>query len=626
MSQTLVIVESPSKAKTIQKYLGSGYKVLASFGHVMDLPTDEFGVDIENDFKPDFIISKKAKKNLKVILDSKKNSDKVLLAADPDREGEAICFHLSSILKLKKNELARIKLTEITKKTVLSAIENPYILDLNLVESQIARRVLDRIVGYKLSPVLWKALDKSALSAGRVQSVALRWICEREKEIQNFEKKEYWKVKAFVKTKKGEAFTLTLEDKDKKISNLDILKQTLELLLNQKFSNLKEGIIDLKSLKKEMEITEIKKEVKKEYPPPPFITASLQKEAGKKLKYSTKKTMQIAQRLYEGVFAGSENGFMGLISYMRTDSTRINSDFKNKTRNFIEKNYGKEFVGGDFFRKQKKEIQDAHEAIRPTDIAITPESLKGILNKEDWELYQLIWKRTIASLMSPAEVLEENVKAKLNGFIFTGFGKKILTKGYLILSPDLKIENYLPELKLGEFVELNQIETEQKFTEPPPHYTEPSLVEKMEKEGVGRPSTYSSTIEVLYKRKYAIQKQKSIFPTELGLEVNDFLTERISYLFSDHFTRDIEKELDQIAEGNFSRTNFLKKFYAEFQIQMNKISKQKINSLKKKTDTNSFCPLCQSKVLLRKNPKGKNYLICSRFPDCEYMTYTENVK
>ncbi|HMV43171.1 MAG TPA: type I DNA topoisomerase [Leptospiraceae bacterium] len=626
MNETLLIVESPSKARTIQKYLGSGYKVLASFGHVMDLPKEDLGVEIENDFTPHFEITKKARKNLKEILAQAKKANKILLAGDPDREGEAICYHLSLLLKQKPNLKNRVELPEITKKVVLYAIENPVPIHKNRVESQYARRILDRIVGYKVSPILWKCLGKSTLSAGRVQSVVLRWICEREKEIDLFEKKEYWKVKAFVETKKGESFTLTLEDKEKKINSIESLKQTLESLLNQKNSEVKEGILDLKSLKKEMEVIEIKKEAKKEYPPPPFITASLQKEAGRKLKFSTKKTMQIAQKLYEGVFAGSDNGFMGLISYMRTDSTRINSDFKTKAKNFIEKSFGKEFVGNDFIRKQKKEIQDAHEAIRPTDISITPESLKGIINKDDWELYQLIWKRTIASLMIPAEILEESMKAKLNGFVFTGSGKKILTKGYLVLSTDSKVETYLPELKVGDYLDLIQIESEQKFTEPPPRYTEPTLVEKMEKEGVGRPSTYSNTIEVLYKRKYTTQKQKSIYPTELGMEVNEFLTKELAYLFTDHFTKDIEDELDKIAEGSLNRTDFLKKFYQEFSIKTGQISKQKFVPLDKKNQPKQQCPLCQSKVSLRKNPKGREYWICSRFPECEYMAYKETVK
>jgi len=626
MSFTLLIVESPSKARTIQKYLDSGYKVVASFGHVMDLPEKEFGVDIANDFTPDLIVTRRAVKTVREIKALAKTADKIILAADPDREGEAICFHLSSLLSKNKSQIARIALHEITKNAVINALKSPGKIQMDLVESQMARRVLDRIVGYKLSPVLWKHLHNPTLSAGRVQSVVLRWICERELEIQNFKSEEYWRLSVKAKTSLGEELILTLEDKDKKINSQKKVEEIWENIFGKEFrpdnsSKSSEFTIDVSQFNKSLTVTSSKSEAKKKFPPPPFITASLQKEAGGKLKFSTKKTMSVAQKLYEGVYTGTEHGTTGLITYMRTDSTRLSEEFQKKAKSFIEKNFGSEYIGNYKARNSKPEVQDAHEAIRPADTSITPEKLKGILPLDEWNLYNLIWKRAVASQMSPEEGMNQSMEAEISGYKFVATGRKVLFDGFTSIYPESKKENSLPNVKVGDNLKILETKAEKKQTEPPARFTEASLVEKMEKEGIGRPSTYSNSIEVLYKRKYAFQKLKSIFPTELGLEVNTFLTQKISYLFENHFTRDIEEDLDKIAAGKVKRVEFLKTFYNKFQNELGQIELEKPISKNKKSETQTLCPLCQSKVLKRKNPKGKEYFICSKFPHCEYMEY-----
>ena len=622
MSFTLLIVESPSKARTIQKYLESGYKVVASFGHVMDLPEKEFGVDIENDFTPELVITKRAMKTVREIKQLAKTANKIVLAADPDREGEAICYHLSTLLSRNKSPFSRIELHEITKEAVITALKSPKKIQMDLVESQITRRVLDRIVGYRLSPVLWKHLHNPTLSAGRVQSVVLRWICEREMEIQNFKAEEYWRLSVNVEKKSGENFFMLLQDMDKAIVNQKKAEEIWEKILGQKINLEKEvSEVDVRNFKKELEISKSITEAKKKYPPPPFITASLQKEAGGKLKFSTKKTMSVAQRLYEGVFAGKEYGTTGLITYMRTDSTRLSEDFQRKSKSFIEKNFGKEYIGSFKSRNNKPEVQDAHEAIRPVDTSILLEKLKGILPPDEWNLYNLIWTRTIASQMSPEEGINQSVEGNIAGFTFTANGRRVSFSGFTSIYPDWKKDKSLPDLKVGDRVKILEARSEKKHTEPPSRFTEASIVEKMEKEGIGRPSTYSNTIEVLYKRKYAFQKLKSIFPTDLGLDVNSFLTANTAYLFENHFTRDVEEDLDKIATGSLQRVAFLKKFYEKFQAVIKQIEFQKPISKKKKSETDEICPTCQSKILKRKNAKGKEYYICSRFPDCEYMSY-----
>ncbi len=621
MSFTLLIVESPSKARTIQKYLDGGYKVVASFGHVMDLPEKEFGVDIENDFTPDLVVTRRASKTVKEIKSLAKSADRIILAADPDREGEAICFHLSTLLSKNKSLISRIELHEITKTAVITALKSPGKIQMDLVESQITRRVLDRIVGYRLSPVLWKHLHSTALSAGRVQSVVLRWICERELEIQNFKSEEYWRLSVNVESPSKEKFSMQLYDPEKKIRNEKEAIEIWEKIFGKNFSKALLPEMDIAKFKRELEITKSVLEAKKKFPPPPFITASLQKEAGGKLKFSTKKTMSVAQKLYEGVYTGKEHGTTGLITYMRTDSTRLSEDFQRNAKTFIDKNFGSKYVGNYKSRNSKPEVQDAHEAIRPVDTSITPEKLKGILQSDEWNLYNLIWLRTVASQMSPEEGLNQSLEGSIAGLKFTAGGRRVTFDGYTTIYPDWKKEKTLPELKVGDKVKVQEIKSEQKHTEPPARYTEASIVEKMEKEGIGRPSTYSNTIEVLYKRNYSYQKLKSLFPTELGLEVNAFLTANIAYLFENHFTRDVEEDLDKIATGKLKRIEFLKTFYDKFQVELKQIESQKPVSKKKKAETENICPLCQNKILLRKNPKGKQYYICSQFPDCEYMSY-----
>jgi DNA topoisomerase-1 len=463
MSFTLLIVESPSKARTIQKYLESGYKVVASFGHVMDLPEKEFGVDIENDFTPELVITKRATKTVREIKQIAKTANKIVLAADPDREGEAICYHLSTLLSRNKSSFSRIELHEITKEAVITALKSPKKIQMDLVESQITRRVLDRIVGYRLSPVLWKHLHNPTLSAGRVQSVVLRWICEREIEIQNFKAEEYWRLSVNVEKNLAENFLMQLQDPDKAIVNQKKAEEIWEKILGQKIDLEKEvSEVDVRNYKKELEISKSITEAKKKYPPPPFITASLQKEAGGKLKFSTKKTMSIAQRLYEGVFAGKEYGTTGLITYMRTDSTRLSEDFQRKSKSFIEKNFGKEYIGSFKSRNNKPEVQDAHEAIRPVDTSILPEKLKGILPPDEWNLYNLIWTRTIASQMSPEEGINQSVEGNIAGFTFTANGRRVSFSGFTSIYPDWKKDKSLPDLKVGDRVKILEARSEKK--------------------------------------------------------------------------------------------------------------------------------------------------------------------
>lgn len=624
MSLTLVIVESPSKARTIQKYLDSGYRVVASFGHIMDLPEKEFGVDIENEFMPDLVVTRKATKTVKEIKSIAKNADKILLAADPDREGEAICYHLSTLFPQKKSIISRIELHEITKKALLEALKSPQKIKMDLVESQMTRRVLDRIVGYKLSPVLWKHLHNTGLSAGRVQSVVLRWICEREIEIQNFKPEEYWRLSVNTNNSKGEELVLKFNDPNSKVNSKNKVKEIWETIFekNDRFDKNFTNEIDVKDFERYLKVTNFKSEFKKKFPPPPFITASLQKEAGGKLKFSTKKTMSVAQKLYEGIYLGKEFGTTGLITYMRTDSTRLSEDFQKKSKSFIEENFGKDYIGNYRTKNTKPEIQDAHEAIRPVDTFITPDKIKQYLQPDEWNLYNLIWLRTLASQMNPEEGINQTVEAQILDYQFTAHGRSISFDGFTRVYPDFKKDKPIPNLGIGEKLRIMKVFSEQKYSEPPARYTEASIVEKMEKEGIGRPSTYSNSIEILYKRKYAFQKQKSILPTELGFEVNTFLTEKIFYLFENHFTRDVEEDLDKIASGSLKRVTFLNTFYKKFQTSLKEIEFSKPISKKKKAETDILCPDCKNRLLKRKNSKGKSFLICSKFPNCEYMKYT----
>ena len=380
--------------------------------------------------------------------------------------------------------------------------------------------------------------------------------------------------------------------------------------------------IDVKDFQRYLKVTNFKSEFKKKFPPPPFITASLQKEAGGKLKFSTKKTMSVAQKLYEGIYLGKEFGTTGLITYMRTDSTRLSEDFQKKSKSFIEENFGKDYIGNYRTKNTKPEIQDAHEAIRPVDTFITPDKIKQYLQPDEWNLYNLIWLRTLASQMNPEEGINQTVEAQILDYQFTAHGRSISFDGFTRVYPDFKKDKPIPNLGIGEKLRIMKVFSEQKYSEPPARYTEASIVEKMEKEGIGRPSTYSNSIEILYKRKYAFQKQKSILPTELGFEVNTFLTEKIFYLFENHFTRDVEEDLDKIASGSLKRVTFLNTFYKKFQTSLKEIEFSKPISKKKKAETDILCPDCKNRLLKRKNSKGKSFLICSKFPNCEYMKYT----
>ncbi|MDD3284091.1 MAG: type I DNA topoisomerase [Patescibacteria group bacterium] len=596
----LVIVESPTKAKIIQKFLDKSYMVESSFGHVRDLPKTKLGVDIEKNFEPQYVIPTKAKKNVNRLKELAKKSEIVYFATDEDREGEAISWHLNYILKPKNYQ--RISFHEITKQAILKSLESPREIDVNLVDAQQTRRILDRLVGYKLSPFLWKKIAKG-LSAGRVQSVALRLICEKEEEINKFKTDEYWTIDADFENEKKIIINSKLEKiKNKKIEKLGI----------QKEQNANDIAKDAK--KYTYKITNIEVKDGQKSSPIPFTTSTLQQVANQKLGFSSKQTMMLAQQLYEGIDIESEG--TGLITYMRTDSLNLSEQFLNSTKNFITKNFGEKYSRLKRFKTKSKNAQEAHEAIRPTDINNKPENIEKFLNPKQYKLYRLIWERTLASQMQSA-IIEKTkiiIEDDKKNYTFTSSGNVIKFDGFLKVYTSKIEENILPEMKTNENLKLIEIKPEQHFTEAPAQYNEASLIKKMEELGIGRPSTYAPTISNIIFRKYIIKEGRKLSPTQLGNLINKTLIDYFSEIIDYQFTANLEEGLDEIAIGKKEWRPFLLEFYNPFIKNLEEKYKtvEKIDTDEK---TDEVCEKCGKPMIIKLGRFGK-FLACSGFPEC----------
>ena len=657
MADKLIIVESPAKANTIKKFLGGSTKVVASMGHIRDLPKSKMGVDIEHDFEPEYINIRGKGDLIKSLKKDAKNAKKVYLATDPDREGEAIAWHLAHILEIPEDSVCRVTFNEITKETVKESIKNPRKIDMNLTDAQQARRVLDRIVGYKISPLLWKKVRRG-LSAGRVQSVAVKLIVDREEEIEAFIPQEYWNIYARLLEKKSKKdFTAKFYGKDGKkieIHSKEEVDDILKKIENGKYV-----------------VTDVKKAEKKINPAPPFTTSTMQQEASRKLGFTLKKTMSVAQGLYEGVSVG-EKGTVGLITYMRTDSTRISEEARAAAKKQITKNYGENYYENRYF-KTKENAQDAHEGIRPTYVDLEPDKIKEFLSNDQYKLYKLIYNRFLASQMATAIYDTVSANIDVNSYNFKANGQTLRFKGFMTLyveTEDNKKEEEdvsIPELAINEELEKEKIDTKQSFTEPPPRYTEASLVKALEEKGIGRPSTYSPTITTILERHYIEKEQKQLIPTELGKIVNKLLTENFTDVINVEFTAKIEEEFDSIAEGKQEWKQVIRDFYKPFEKQVEKVEKElehvelveeisdvpcekcgrmmvikygrygkflacpgypECHNAKPIVETiDEPCPKCGGKVQIRKSKKRRKFYICENNPDkCDYISWNKPEK
>ena len=650
----LVIVESPAKAKTIQKYLGPGFEVVASMGHVRDLPKSKLGVDTENDFQPQYTDMKGKEDVIKDLKKRAKKCGKVYLATDPDREGEAISWHIAQMLNLDLNDNNRVAFNEITKTGVQNGMSNPHQIDIDLVNAQQARRILDRLVGYKLSPFLWKKV-KRGLSAGRVQSVAVRLVVDRENEIRAFVPREYWSIDAkFTAPSSRRVFDASLVTVDGKKLEIPGEAEANDLLKRL------EGA--------EYVVTAVKKRVTKKQPAPPFITSTLQQEASRKLGFSAKRTMKAAQELYEGVDIEGI-GAVGLITYMRTDSLRISDEAKAAAAEYIENVYGKDYLP-DKPRtfKTKSNAQDAHEAIRPSTPDLTPDRVKSSLSSDQYKLYKLIWERFIASQMANALLDTVSADIEANGCVFRASGYSVKFDGFTVLyveSSDSADENkkMLPELKKDDKVKLKSISGNQHFTQPPPRFTEASLIKALEENGIGRPSTYAPTITTITARQYVEHEGKSLKPTNLGEAITELLREHFKKIVDAKFTAEMENELDEVEHGSKEWVETLHHFYDDFAETLTKAEEamegkrvkvpdeetdvvcelcgrnmvikygrygkflacpgfpECSNTKKIVTETEGKCPRCGKKMLLKKSKKGRSFYGCEGYPDCSFMTW-----
>lgn len=654
MADKLIIVESPAKANTIKKFLGGSTKVVASMGHIRDLPKSKLGIDIEHDFEPEYINIRGKGDLIKSLKTDAKKAKKVYLATDPDREGEAIAWHLAKILENDKDKITRVTFNEITKTAVQKAIKEPRNIDLNTVDAQQARRVLDRIVGYKISPILWKKV-KRGLSAGRVQSVAVKLIVDRENEIENFIPEEYWNIYADLKDEKSkkqfEARFYGKNGKKQEIHSKEEIDQILKTIENAKYT-----------------VSEVKKGEKKRNPAPPFTTSTMQQEASRKLGFTLKKTMSVAQGLYEGVKI-AEKGTVGLITYMRTDSTRISEEARAAAKTQIVATYGEEYYENRYY-KTSKDAQDAHEGIRPTYADIEPDKIKDELTKDQYKLYKLIYNRFMASQMKPAIYDTMAVNIKADDYDFKANGQNLRFKGFMTLyvegtdEKEEKEEGILPELQENQEVKLLKINPKQSFTEPPARYTEASLVKTLEEKGIGRPSTYSPTITTILERRYIQKEQKQLVPTELGKIVNKILTENFTDVINVEFTAKIENEFDEIAEGKEQWKQMIREFYGPFEKELEKVEKElehvelvdevsdvpcdkcgrmmvykygkygkflacpgypECKNTKPIVETIDVpCPKCGAVVQVRKTKRGKKYFICENNPQsCDYISWNK---
>ena len=604
MADKLIIVESPAKAGTIKKFLGGNTKVVASMGHVRDLPKSKLGVDIENNFEPEYINIRGKGDLIKSLKDDAKKAKKVYLATDPDREGEAIAWHLAHILDIDETKACRVTFNEITKSAVQDAIKAPRGLDKGLIDAQQARRVLDRIVGYKISPILWTKVRRG-LSAGRVQSVAVKLIVDREEEIEKFIPEEYWNIVVEL-----------LKDKEEfKAKLVGIEGKKLELKSKEEVDEV------LKAIEKaEYIVKEVKKSQRKRTPAPPFTTSTLQQEASRKLNFTLKKTMSVAQGLYEGVKV-EEKGTVGLITYMRTDSTRISDVARKAAKEQIEKVYGSDYYENRFY-KTKDEAQDAHEAIRPTYVELTPEKIKASLTPDQYKLYNLIYNRFLASQMSQAVYDTVTVDIDADKYNFRASGQTLKFKGFMALYVESKDQEekeedgQIPELKEGEKVKKENIESIQSFTQPPARYTEASLVKVLEEKGIGRPSTYSPTITTILERRYIEKEKKQLVPTELGKVVNKLLVESFTNVVSEEFTAEMENKFDNIALGKQEWKKVIEEFYGPFKVDLDKANEEleHVEIVEEVSDVP--CDICGRMMVIKYGRFGK-FLACPGYPECK---------
>ena len=605
----LLIVESPTKTKSIKKYLGSDFDVMASNGHVRDLPKSKLGIDIENNFKPKYTNMPDKKDVIKKLKDAVANYDEVYLATDPDREGEAIAWHLAQILALDMNEANRVTFNEITKSGVIAGINAPRKLDLDLVDAQQARRIVDRIVGYELSPFLWKKV-KSGLSAGRVQSVALRLIVEREREIEKFVPEEFWSVEAKL-----------LNERKSFISKLYGFKngEKIELIPNEEEA--KKIVESLENA--EYQVSEIKKGKRNRQPAPPFITSTLQQEASRKLGFTGQRTMRIAQQLYEGVEIPG-HGVTGLITYMRTDSLRISEEARAAANGYIKNKFGEKYLPEKpRYFKSKNNAQDAHEAIRPTVITLDPASVQSALTAEQFKLYKLIWERFIASLMANCVQNTVQVDITAGEYLFKASGYSVAFDGFTVLYVEGKDdagedEGKLPDMKKGDILKLKELKPLQHFTQPLPRYTEPTLIKALEENGIGRPSTYATILANILNRDYIEREKKALKPTNLGCVIVDLLVEHFNKIFDIKFTANLETKLDKIAEGDLELIKTISEFYNEFD-KLYKKAEEDMDGKRVKvpvTETDVVCEKCGSKMVIRSGRFGK-FLACPNYPTCK---------
>lgn len=601
----LVIVESPAKAKTIEKYLGRNYKVVASVGHVRDLPKSKMGIDVENNYEPHYISIRGKGDVIKGLKQAAKKAQKVYLASDPDREGEAIAWHLAYLLGLDLKDKNRVVFNEITKDAVKAAFKEPRSIDVSLVDAQQARRALDRLVGYSISPILWKKIKKG-LSAGRVQSIALKMIIDREQAIRDFIPEEYWSIDGNFKkkTKKFKANFWGIDGKKKKLPNAEAVKEITSRI---------DG--------KDYEVTKVEKKERKRNPALPFTTSNMQQESARKLNFRTRKTMMVAQQLYEGIALGKQ-GTVGLITYMRTDSTRISDTAKTEAAEFIEKTYGKEY-SQHHARKMKNPqgSQDAHEAIRPTSVQRTPDEMKQYLDKDQLKLYTLIWSRFVASQMTAAILDTMKVTLEQNGVIFIANGSKIKFKGFMQVYIEGRDdgkedkENILPELEKGDVVQSVDIEPKQHFTQPPARFSEATLIKTLEENGVGRPSTYAPTLDTIQRRYYVKLTQRRFEPTELGEIVNTLIVDFFPQIVDVNFTAEMENDLDKVEDGKEEWTKVVDRFYKPFAVELEK-AEEGIEKIQIKDEPAGFdCDVCGHPMVIKLGRYGKFYA-CSNFPEC----------
>ncbi len=615
MPRYLVIVESPAKAKTIKKFLGSNYEVLASNGHVRDLPKSQLGIDITNDYEPKYITIRGKGELLAKLRKAVKKADKVYLATDPDREGEAISWHLSNTLKLDSSKENRIVFNEITKNAVKSSIKEARRLDMNLIDAQQARRVLDRMVGYTISPLLWSKI-KRGLSAGRVQSVALRIICDREEEINSFIPDEYWNLEAqFILQGKKAPLVAKYIGKNKTKTTVGSEKEAVRIL-----DELNNASFIIKEIKRGERIRKS---------PLPFTTSTLQQEAAKTLNFSTKKTMQLAQQLYEGISIKG-HGSIGLITYLRTDSVRISSEADALVKEYIEKEYGKEFVNLEANNgRTGKRVQDAHEAIRPTNVQFIPTEIKDSLSRDQYRLYQLIWKRFVASRMQAARYETTSIKIEGNEHWFSTAASKLLFEGFLSVyqqdEDNQDIKATYETLNEGDMLKLSELKKSQHFTQAPAHYNEAALVKTLEELGIGRPSTYSPTISTIIARRYVIKENKNLYTTELGEAVNNIMVKAFPSIVDVNFTANMESLLDSVEDGVLVWKTIIRNFYPDLDEAVKKAHEEldKIHIADEVSE--EICELCGRNMVIKYGPHGK-FLACPGFPDCRNtMTYLEKI-